>query len=92
MQVRKLKRILKETKAEIVVVKKPIFRYLTKSFELTEGFADPWAVGSLRTFTFDTEEEIAKRFRRSKLFVKSCSDGDKLTVKAFEWREKPWLT
>lgn len=92
MQIRKLKRILEDTEASIVSVSTPVFMYLANEFTLVESVTPGFAVGSLRVFRFDSEDEVKKRFARSKLFVKSCKDEEgKLVVRAFEWREKPWL-
>jgi len=89
MQLRKLKRILKETNCEIIKLDKVVFRYCNGTFALNENYDIPWSIGSLRTFQFKTEAEVKKRFKKSKLFVKSCPDDDNgLTVTAFEWRQK----
>ena len=91
MQVRKLKRILKDTEAQIIQVEKHVFKYLNEKFELTESFTVSWSIGSLTTYEFETEEEVKRKFAKSKLFVQSCPDGDNLTVRAFIWRPRPWL-
>jgi hypothetical protein len=92
VKVKRLREVLEGTEAEIVEISSPVFLYNPDEFEITDERNGKFAVGSLRVYEFDEEEQVKKRFRKSKLFVKSCNNkNDKKIIRAFEWREKPWL-